>query len=116
MKRTYTVVSSGVILLGCGFVVDSLASWDNFAVIAASAGWAVAVTGLLHGLVALDRHGCEAVRWLAVASGGILIVLVVSGWIFASFAREWPEVSSVVFLAAATVLAVFRRAEATPGE
>ncbi len=108
MKAIYTLVSCAVILLGCVFVVDSLSSWGNFAVIAASAGWAVVLTGLLHLLVALDRHRGEAVRWLAIASGGVLIALVVSGWVFASFARQWPEISSVVFVAAAVALAMFR--------
>jgi hypothetical protein len=69
MRTIYALISSALVLLGCVFVADSFRSSDNLAVIAASAGWAGAMTGLLHLLVALGRHGGEAVRWLAVASG-----------------------------------------------
>ena len=92
MKAVYTLVSCVLVLVGCGFVVDSLANWDNFAVVAASAGWAIALTGLLHALVALGLSD-GSLRWVAAVSSAILVALVVSGWMFASFAREWPEIT-----------------------
>ena len=77
--------SSGGILLGGGFVLDSLEPGDSLAVVAAIAGWALVITGALHLSVALGRVAQGALRGLAVASGAALIVLVVSDWTFASF-------------------------------
>ena len=111
MKIIHVLVSLSVVLLGCGFLIDSAGDWDDFAVVAAIAGWAVIVTGALHLLVALERAGNDGVFWLAIASGLVLTALVVCGWTFATFASEWPEVSTVVLLVAATGLSVSRRAE-----
>lgn len=102
-------MSSAIILLGGVFVIDSLLSWDNFAVVSDIAGWAVAVTGVLHLFIALGGHGGKPVRWLAASSGIILVVLVVSGWVFASFGRDWPEIASVALLAIAITLAMVEK-------
>lgn len=111
MMSAYAIVSSGVVLLGAVFLVDSLTSWDNFAVVAAITGWAVVVTGILHMLVALGRHGGEPIRWLAIASASIVVVLVVCGWVFASFGRDWPEIASVVLMVVANALGTARKAQ-----
>ena len=113
MKTIYLWISLAVIVLGSGFVIDNLEGWDSFSVVAAIAGWTVILTGLLHLFVALGRETGDAVRWLAAASGTIVTVLVVLGWTMASFARDWPEVSTVILLVTATVLAVARRPAAS---
>lgn len=109
MKTLYTLVSSAIILLGGLFVIDSLASWDSFAVVSASAGWAVTVTGILHLFIALGGRSDKPVLWLAVLSGSLLVVLVICGWVFASFAFDWPEVVTVVFTVSATILALVEK-------
>jgi hypothetical protein len=108
MKTAYMVISLALVLLGCGFMVDSLADWSNYAVVGASGGWAITLTGLLHLLVALGRTTGAVVCRLAVASSAVLLFLLVSGWAFASFASEWPEVGLAVLLAIAAVFAIVR--------
>lgn len=109
MKIAHILTSFVVVILGMGFIVDSAADWDNFAVIAIIAGWAVTMTGVLHLLVALDREGSGVMVWLAVASSLMITIVVVLGWTFATFSREWPEVSAVSFLMVASVLSMTTR-------
>jgi hypothetical protein len=109
VKTLHASISIAVVLLGLGYVVDALDGWDSFAVVALIAGWAVTVTGVLHLLVALGRAGNDAVYWLAVTSGVVLMATVVAGWTLATFAREWPEVGTVSLLAVATALGIVRR-------
>ena len=106
MKLAYRFVACIVVLIGCVFIVDSLSNWDNYAVVGASGGWAVALTGLLHLLVAFSVTENTATRWLAVTSSLILLSFLASGWLFASFAKEWPEISTAVSLLLASVFAM----------
>ncbi|TDI98939.1 MAG: hypothetical protein E2O76_07285 [Caldithrix sp.] len=106
MKLAYKFVSSIIVLVGFVFILDSLTSWDSFAVVGASGGWAVAMTGLLHLQVAIGVTRNAAIRWLAVASSLILLSFGVSGWLFASFANEWLELTAAATLLLASVFAI----------
>lgn len=106
MNLAYKITSSIVVLVGFAFIVDNLSSWDSFAVVGASGGWAVALTGLLHVLVAFGITKDAASRRLAVVSSLILLSFVASGWIFASFAMEWPEITAAATLFLSGVLAM----------